>query len=65
MTEHVFSPRVTQRVEELIEDFAKLREQLDSGVAKDTLLVILGIRDKVDILSRSLLSTHKCILNSI
>ncbi|SJL09132.1 uncharacterized protein ARMOST_12508 [Armillaria ostoyae] len=47
---HIFSPRVTQKVEELIEGFAKLREQLDSGVAKDTLVTIQDVRDKVDIL---------------
>ncbi|KAK0235056.1 hypothetical protein EDD85DRAFT_938360 [Armillaria nabsnona] len=56
---HIFSTRVTQKVEELIEDFAKLREQLDSGIAKDTLLVILGIRDKVDML------TMKALLQDI
>ncbi|KAK0421920.1 hypothetical protein EV421DRAFT_589816 [Armillaria borealis] len=46
-----FSLNVTQKAEEFIQGFANLREQLNSGVAKDALVVTLGVRANVDILA--------------
>ncbi|KAK0235107.1 hypothetical protein EDD85DRAFT_954627 [Armillaria nabsnona] len=43
------SMNVSQKAEEFIRGFANLREQLDSGVAKDVLVVTLGIGASVDI----------------
>ncbi|PBK84337.1 hypothetical protein ARMGADRAFT_610783 [Armillaria gallica] len=45
-----FSLDVSQKAEEFIQGFSNLREQLDSGVAKDVLVVTLGVRARVDIL---------------
>ncbi len=57
--ERLFSLSVSQKADEFIRGFEDLREQLDSGVAKDTLVVTLGVRDKVDILGMSLELTRK------
>ncbi|KAK0443059.1 uncharacterized protein EV420DRAFT_1649347 [Desarmillaria tabescens] len=43
-----FSMDMSQKAEEFIQGFAKLREQLDSGVAKDALVVMLGVGVRVD-----------------
>ncbi|KAK0437751.1 uncharacterized protein EV420DRAFT_1342533 [Desarmillaria tabescens] len=43
-----FSIDTSQKAKEFIQGFAKLREQLDSGVAKDMLIVTLGVRVRVD-----------------
>ncbi|PBK59540.1 hypothetical protein ARMSODRAFT_775903 [Armillaria solidipes] len=40
---------VTENAEEFIQEFANLRKQLKSGVAKDTLVATLGVRANVDI----------------
>ncbi len=56
---------VSQKAEEFIQGFANLREQLDSGVAKDALVVTLSVRANIDMLSMSLQSTQKCALNPI
>ncbi|PBK89084.1 hypothetical protein ARMGADRAFT_351318 [Armillaria gallica] len=42
---------VTENAEEFIQEFANLRKQLKSGVAKDTLVATLGVRANVDILA--------------
>ncbi|KAK0235058.1 hypothetical protein EDD85DRAFT_65629 [Armillaria nabsnona] len=46
-----FSLDVSQKAEEFIQGFANLRVQLDSGVAKDALVVTLGVRANVDMLT--------------
>ncbi|SJL09166.1 uncharacterized protein ARMOST_12542 [Armillaria ostoyae] len=48
---HFFSLNVMQKAEDFIQGFANLWEQLDLGVAKDALVVTLGVRANVDILA--------------
>ncbi|KAK0235092.1 hypothetical protein EDD85DRAFT_967501 [Armillaria nabsnona] len=57
---HIVSLDVTRKAKEFIQGFANLREQLNLGVAKDALVVTLGVRAKVDVLAmRSLLQELK------
>ncbi len=56
---------MTQKAEEFIQGFANLREQLNLGVAKDTLVVALGVRANVGILGMSLQMAQQCDLNTI
>ncbi|KAK0440357.1 hypothetical protein EV421DRAFT_796917 [Armillaria borealis] len=46
----LFSLHLSPKAEGFIQGFVDLREQLNSGIVKDTLVVTLGVRDKVDIL---------------
>ncbi|SJL09130.1 uncharacterized protein ARMOST_12506 [Armillaria ostoyae] len=53
--QHILSLRVTQKAEELIEGFANLRQQLDSGVPKDTLVVTQDVRAEAGIVAMEIL----------
>ncbi len=52
-----------QKAEEFIQGFTNLRKQLGSDVAKDGLVVTLGIGAKVDTLGMSLRIAQKRALN--
>ncbi|SJL09151.1 uncharacterized protein ARMOST_12527 [Armillaria ostoyae] len=52
---------MTENAEEFIQEFANLRKQLKSGVAKDMLVATLGVRANIDILTiRGLLQPLGC-----